>query len=250
LRAVEKIGKLYADTKVLPHIMKLKKRDCPLSFKLIPRGGGWTHVYMNVGEERIFFIITNVMGQQFNDLVRALYFFTPGQRDSDRADDIVDCKVGVVYNDTNKVVEVRDDLKGLPMGSVFREIAYRAEFSWDEEGSSSKWVLEREPTEDTEFVVKLHIEIHRNETKVYDYEFRYADLCYAVAKACTATLKKYGFLGYHYSTYHENFNITQLLYLKAIALRCLEVRELQDDGTKYGGVSNLQKEIELLLFDM
>jgi hypothetical protein len=230
--------------------MKLKKRNCPLSFDLIPRGAGWTHVYLNIGKERILFIITNIMGHQFSDLARALYFLAPKQRDSDRAEDIIDSKIGILDNEGRKVVKIRDDLNDFPNNRSFREIPYRAKFSWDEEGSFSTWVLEREPTDDKEFSVKLHIEIHRNEIKIYDYEIRYNELCYAVAKAYTTALKEYGFWGYHHSTYYEEINITQLLYLKAVALNCLEIRNLQDHCSTHGETSSLQKEIELLLFDM
>jgi hypothetical protein len=35
--------------------MLFQKRNCPLEIELIPRGAGWTHVYLTTGGERLFF---------------------------------------------------------------------------------------------------------------------------------------------------------------------------------------------------
>jgi hypothetical protein len=96
----------------------------------------------------------------------------------------------------------------------------------------------------------LKLKISRGEAKKYSYEVRYKDFCYAVAKACTDTLKEYGFYGYHNSTYHDDMKIRYLIFLKAIGLDCLEVRELTFHGPEKGESSDFSKELELLLFDM
>lgn len=62
--------------------MNLKKRDCPLAIELVPRGFGWTYVYLTTGSNRMDFVVSDVMGEQFNDLVRILYYFSPEQNDS------------------------------------------------------------------------------------------------------------------------------------------------------------------------
>jgi hypothetical protein len=36
-------------------------------------------------------------------------------------------------------------------------IPWKAHFKWDEEGSYSQWELEREPDEETDFMLKLNI---------------------------------------------------------------------------------------------
>ena len=74
--------------------MEFQKRNCPLEIELVPKGAGWTHLYLTVGGKRTSFLISNVMGNQFSDLVRALYFITPKQGDMDNADDIIESKVG------------------------------------------------------------------------------------------------------------------------------------------------------------
>ena len=51
--------------------------------------------------------------------------------------------------------------------------------------------------EEKSFPIKVTIDIHRSEIKHYEYTVDYADMCYAVADACTKALKKHGFNGYH-----------------------------------------------------
>ena len=216
--------------------MPLKKRDCPLEIELIPIGDGWTHIYLTAGGERLFFISEY---NQFSYLAKALYFFSPKQNDHDQAYDIIEEKVIKVYLDSEKSI-------------VDMEVPYRTEFSWDEGGcDSSLWLLEQEPNYESDFTVKLHIEIQREEYhKEYDFEFLYKDLCYAVAKAYTKGLKEYGFFGYRFSTYYEDVNVNHLLYLKAVALDCPEIRELSTHPSGNGEVTNFNDELELLLFDM
>jgi hypothetical protein len=155
--------------------------------------------------------VSNVLGDQFSDLVEVLHFFTPEQHDHDFAGKSVECKDGTfeeLVNTGNGPELVSRD---------YIDIPHRAKFYWNEEGGLIDWVLEREPNLARDFAVKVHIEIRRDVYKEYDFEFPYKELCYAVAKA----LKEHGFWGYHYSTYHEDINIRQLLYLKAVALDCL-----------------------------
>ena len=100
-------------------------------------------------------------------------------------------------------------------------------------------------------MLKIHIEVDRSEVKVYDYEVPYSEFCYAVAKACTDMLKKYGFYGYHYSTYTQDLNVRQLLFLKSVALGSFKARELIELGEKeHGEAADFGAELELLLFDM
>jgi len=100
-------------------------------------------------------------------------------------------------------------------------------------------------------MLKLHIEHHRDEIKIYNYYVLYKDFCYAVAKACTEMLKEYGFFGYHHSIYCHDINMRHLLLLKSIALDNFEARELTYYNEKgHGETTDLHKELELLLFDM
>jgi hypothetical protein len=103
---------------------------------------------------------------------------------------------------------------------------------------------------DTDFNIKISIDINRNESKHYEYNVRYKDFCYAVAKTCTEVLKTHGIYGYHHSIYEDDMHLRYLLFIKSVALNNFEARELTDMGDKNGEASSFEKEIELLLFDM
>ena len=230
--------------------MMFQKRDCPLKIELVPQGAGWTHVYLITGGERLFFVISNVLGHQFSTLVRALYFFSPKQNDPDNADDIIESKVGAYDMESGEVTEIFE-AGSHPVPGVYKDIPHRAEFIWDEEGSYSRWLLEREPNDNHDFAVKIHIEIQRGEDhKEHNFEFLYKDLCYAVAKAYTTAMKDYGFCGYHFSTYHENINVNHLLYLKSVALDYHKIRKLINHPSGHGEATKFEDELKLLLFDM
>ena len=114
-------------------------------------------------------------------------------------------------------------------------------------GTAQSLQMMHRKSEDLDF--ELWISIEHNE-KHYQYAVRYADFCYAVAKACTEVLKKHGFTGYHRATYTQDINIRQLLFLKGIALGDLDACKLRYYEEDAGETSDLSKELELLLFDM
>lgn len=233
--------------------MNLVKRDCGINMRLVPYGGGWTDLYADFGEGELYFIISNVMGPGFMELMRALYYLHPDNGNSDGTDDFIDYKYGILelVNNNYVLTKIIDDTHDMETPFTYRPIPWKAHFQWDEEGAESRWVLEREASEDGSFAVKLHIEIDRSELKIYDYKLNYADLCYAVADACTRALKKHGFLGYHAATYEEDINVRHLLFLKAVALHSMDACEVtwyQEKGK--GDTSDFSKELELLLFDM
>ena len=228
--------------------MNLQKRNCGMEMKLVPYGGGWTDVYFNIGDEKLYFIITSVWSDQFSKLLEVLYYLHPDQNDPKRNDDI-DYWDGVceIIDGESRIVQIVEQYNG--HGAV-RPIPHKAELYWDEEGSSSHWVFTRKPTEDTDFILQIDICIHRDEEKHYSYQVQYKDFCYAVAKTCTEVLKSHGIYGYHHSTYEDDLNLRHLLFVKAVALDCLETRKLTDNGDGLGESTSFEKELELLLFDM
>ena len=233
--------------------MDLKKRDCGLRMRLVPYGAGWTDVYIDFGDGELYFIISNVIGNGFQSLLDSLYFLYPDQEDYVHYENFIECKEAVYkkIDGEDVLVKICDstDSDDLPCG--IRYIPWRTSFSWDEEGSGSRWVFEREPTLDTSFDLHIHIEINRDEKQEYDFTVKYEDMCYAVADACTKALKKHGFWGYHQATYTEDLNIRMLLFLKSIALGNMEARELTFyDEQGEGETADFNKELELLLFDM
>lgn len=233
--------------------LKLIKRNCEIKMRLVPYGAGWTDVYLDIGGDSLYFVISDVLGNQFDDLLRILYHLYPDNNDPENADDIIDSKYGICKEteDGYKIVSILDDIHDIDPPFVEQDIPWKANFTWDEEGACSNWTIERDPTQNTDFMLKIHIEHCRTETKVYDYEVPYRGFCYAVAKACTEMLKEYGFFGYHHSVYHQDMNVRYLLFLKSVALDNFEARELTYYGEKgHGETTDLQKELELLEFDM
>ena len=229
--------------------MKLKKRDCGMKMKLVPYGAGWTDVYLDIGNDSLYFVITSLWSDQFSKLLEVLYYLHPEQNDPQENNGVkywkALCKMVDGKPEIIKISERCDDSAGL-----VRYVPHKAEFHWDEEGSSSHWIFTREPTEDTDFLLQIDICIHRGEDKKYSYQVRYKDFCYAVAKTCTEVLKSHGIYGYHHSTYEDDINLRHLLFIKAVALDCVEIRTLKDNGDGLGESTSFEKEMELLLFDM
>lgn len=227
--------------------MPLLKRPCPIHMKLVPYGAGWTDVHLTIGNDQLYFIISYALGDTFTDLLAVLYFLHPMNEDPEHAENFVDCLQGRVED--GEVVEVAERIETFPCTVI--PIPYQGSFVWDEEGACSRWTIEREPTADTDFDVRIGIDLCRDEkTEHFEYVVRYRDLCYAVAKACTEVLKFHGIYGYHHSIYHDDMHLRYLLFLKGVALDVPEVRKLTcfEDGNGVG--SSFEKELELLTFDM
>ena len=233
------------------HSLNLKKRDCNIKMRLVPYGGGWTDVYITFDKEELYFIITEMWGDNFQTLLRALYFLYPANNDDEATDAFLECKIGYYEND-DSIIKIVDSLNDLPGMCEFCDIPWKTEFEWDDEHRCAKWQIERNPDTSLEFDITIKIDISDDEPKHYEYTVPYKDMCYAVADACTKALKKHGFLGYHKATYYEDMSIRYLLLIKAIALENREACELQyfREHKGEGERSDLMKELELLLFDM
>lgn len=130
---------------------------------------------------------------------------------------------------------------------------------WDEEGRTVTIRFERQYNDPFDNQDIINIELFTFLGK-FCYCVEGKDLCYAIAKACTETLKKYGFMGYCFSSddscrQGESLDLNKLLFIKAYALDAMEIRKLQllwkdPHGWMDAHRSSLEKELELLLFDM
>jgi len=225
--------------------------------RLVPKGAGWTYVYLDICGDNHEFIISNVIGDQFSDLVFMMCHLYPGNCDPENAYHNMEYAHVLCKNtaDGYKAVSIVDtDYVVEDSSSRIYHIAHKGEFAWDEEGGWSNWVVEREPTLDNSFELIIHIEhLGRNDeaARKYNYKVPYRDFCYAVAKACTETIKKHGFIGYHHSVGYHDINIRRLLFLKCIALNNFEACELTYyEDNEHGETTDINKEIELLLFEM
>ena len=222
--------------------MKLVKRKCDIRIRLTPFGCDFQKVQIYIGGDRHILWPSSVMGLQFSELLYELYS---------------------LYTEDNLRHYHKE--KSLPPDTgPYPAPYYRttSKMSWDEEGRIDAITLTRRPMKmgrhlpDTLDQIEIDLDLHYGR---YNYTVDGKDFCYAVAKACTEAIKKYGFFGYAHSSdpnqyAAEQIDINQLLFIKAYALDALEVRTVkkvwETPDFESASASSLEKELELLLFDM
>ncbi|MBQ9953379.1 MAG: hypothetical protein IJO92_03510 [Clostridia bacterium] len=210
--------------------MNLKKRDCGVKIKLKPLGAYYLSVHFDFYGNEISFEPSSAVGLQFGDFLCALYTL---YRENGEGHSEWTPRKYHTENGTNHVIAVSTTI------------------DWDNEGE----IMTIEMTKHYEGgkINDLFFRITTDYGETYtEFSVNEKDFCYAVAKACTEVLKEYGFYGYRYSTEYDSFNLNHLIFIKAYALDCLEVREFKNTTNKHTstGKTNFNKEIELLLFDM
>jgi hypothetical protein len=227
-------------------LLKLNKRNCNIRIRLTPCGSDFTKVQMKIGCENNVFFLSGTMGSQFSSLLRAIYCLY----------DEEDLKHWIFHRRGQKT------LRNTPQGNEELPLT-RVDFSWDNEHHSHTITLWRESDSYMPMLKGIpdpvKIIFWRTYGKRREFTVDGRDLCYAVAKACTEALKKYGFKGYLKSGGEQylgdTIDIEILLFIKAYALGVLDVRETkqlwrQPKGWMHAEASSFDKEIELFLFDM
>ena len=209
--------------------MKLEKRECGVKIKLSPSGSYFLGVDFDFYGNKISFLPSSAVGDQFGEFVSALYTLYFENHDG--------------HDEWNhREYHTEEGSHHIVAASVMVD--------WDNEGEVMTMEMTRywEGKKTDEILLKITTDCGKT-FKVFSVKDK--DLCYAVAKACTDALKQYGIYGYRFSTEHDAFRFYQLLFIKAYALDCLEVRELED-GDEHGlsKRTDFNKEMELLLFDM
>ena len=225
--------------------MKLNKRECNIKIRLTPFDADFVKVQMKFGDERQDFFLSNIMGDRFSSFLWAVFCL---YEEEDNGHWLC------FKHDKETKREFRKDGTYLTTARLF----------WDGEGYGYATVhLSRigkgntPPSPDEKDIITLKID---RWGKTYSYEMDGRDLCYALAKAYTDAMKKYGFRGYLVSNQWTDpgeqiaFGDT-FLFIKAYALNALEVRNTrlkwQDpSGCAQAYASSFEKEMELLLFDM
>ena len=211
--------------------MKLQKRECSIKVNLKPLGASLLYVSFDFGDDKLEFTPSTaaLSNEQFGEFVSALYtlYFEKNNTVGDGHNDWHRCKH---HTDSNNKI-----------------FAITTIVDWDGEGPCMLLEMTKE-WEGNTITLRISTDCQKTYT---EYVINDRDFCYAVAKACTEVLKKFGFYGYHYSTESEPIKIYQLLFLKAYALGNMEARELiiLDDDFDCQK-SDFEKELELLLFDM
>ena len=211
--------------------MELKKRDCRIKVYIEPLGAELLDVSFDFGESKLEFTpsTAGMSDEQFGEFICALYTLYE-ENNSGRFDGHSEWKRRKYHAESDHLIK-----------------ATTVTVKWDGEGPCMELEMTRKWKDDN---ILIRSTIDYGET-YKEFLVNDKDFCYAVAKACTDVIKRFGFYGYRYSTESEPIKIHQLLFLKAYALGNMEARELivveeELDCCK----SIFEKEIELLLFDM
>lgn len=229
----------------------MKKIKPNITLEIIPYGCGWEDIYLNIEGVSLYFSVSTVQGSSIQQLLRLLYYLYPRQEDPCHADDLqYYYGIRAPLGDSLHVAQITEQLCEEPLPYGFEEIPFKGSFEWDEEGAKSLWTVIRPPTNEPDFSVSLQITLLRETTVHYSFQLPYKDLCYAVAKACTALLKTYGLYGYHHMVYDWDMNLRYLLFLKGIALDQPQVRVLHPVKGKPNTATSLEQELNLLLTEM
>ena len=210
--------------------MKLHKRDCPIKVKIEPLGAELLDVSFDFGNEKLEYTPSTAMSDdQFGEFVSAIYALYTEQNST----------VGDGHNEWRKRTHRTN--------AGHKILSTTTMVDWEGEGTLMLLEMTREIDGDT-----ILLRSSMDYGKTYkEFVVNDRDFCYGVAKACTETIKQFGFYGYRYSTESEPIKIHQLLFLKAYALGNMEARELtMVDEDLDCQKSNFEKELELLLFDM
>ncbi len=210
--------------------MNLQKRDCDIKIELNPTVTQFLDIELDFSGQRVSFGASSAVScGQFGDFVSALYAL------------YVEYENGDCHNEWKQRESITEE------GS-HRVIAETVTVDWDNEGEIMTVEMTRYLEGDQKD--KITVRITTDYGKTYNtFKVNEKDLCYAVAKACTYVLKKYGIYGYRYSTEYDTFDLHKLLFIKARALDCPQARALSD-ADRLSKKTDFNKEIELLLFDM
>lgn len=203
-------------------------------------GVGWQDIILTVDEKKLEFHLSTYSVEIFSTLLCVLYHMHPLS-----LSDAYGATGGMYGNVFDYPTE---------NGEIYADIPYKAEFSWGNDiYSIADWTIQRPKNEKEIFDLDIQIvyeDIPNNiDSNKINFTVPYKDFCYAVIKAADKLLKEYGLLGYHSSTYFEDFNLRYFLKLKAYLLNKEEYLE-ETEGERYSNKTSIEKELELLMMPM
>lgn len=183
--------------------MKVKKKGF-MEFIVIPYGGGWEDYRICINGSETTLYTSTTRGKYLSEFLRTLCYFHKDYGSYDYVDGLL-------------------DLEEFDWGEYgVEKIPLSATFTWDGETKAMHWKMIRGDaiTED-DFL--LDIQITRDfwlaeEKDDFSFTVSYRELCYAVAKGVTDTLKKHGFMGWSKSAYELTLELRYLVFLKAYVL--------------------------------
>ena len=232
--------------------LKLNKRKCSISIELVPCGADFLKVVLSIGNDSHTFWASSVMGNQFSSFVGAVYQLYTEKYDTHSHNRGIDSKAKHICPQEDPSL-LNDEEKVM------------SHVCWDGEGVlfhitfTRKRIFCGDRVSDEEDLIEIGIGNPDDHQDTYTVDGR--DLCYAVAKAYTEAIKKYGFYGYYSSTggncngFGDVIDIHMILFIKAYALGAMDARRLETVWKKENSWmraegTSFDKELELLLFDL
>ncbi len=209
--------------------MNYQKRDCPIDFDLKLGGfyGSQSCSFQICGDKHDYWF-SYAMGDLFGRLLNNVYGLC--------------IEVNDPYTD-HSIKYITSD-----SACDYRITKIAATTIWDSEGEDLEWTITRDLDNNEDKIVKITLDYNYGE-KIYSYEVKLVDLCYALAKAVTNLLKESGFCGYHFSTDRDYIDIVSFLMVKHIALTGNRI-DFTPDNYYCLQFSSLEQELELIRFDM
>ena len=208
--------------------MELKKRNCSIIAE-IETNNSYYEVFIDFGDRKIEFKVSKLLGDKIGEFVSALYtLYHEGE------DFHGEWHHKYQFDNNNQIT------------------ATTTEIDWDSEGHILTIQMTK-MVDDATIFIRTTEDYGRNWDS-FSVDGR--DFCYAIGKACTKALKKYGFYGFQCGMEYiravpSAIIIHQLLFIKAYGLGNMETRELINfNDIPYCYKTNFEKELELLLFDM
>ncbi len=229
--------------------LNLKKRDCPISIKLLPYGCDDLFITWEIDGDVHRFLSESIISGGFAEFMHAVYNLY--HEENDRHE---------FPRYSNKKVRTASERPDLRKG----EFQINTYVWWDQREYSSVSFSRKDDWYFEGFYVTtpdpVQITIRRRGARqAIRYTVDGKDLAYAIAKAATDAVKRFGFYGYFFSTGSNSecgdlFRMHELLFFKAYALNAMEVRKpttvWEDEDWHHAEGTDFDRELELLLFDM
>lgn len=230
--------------------MNLQKRDCPIKLELLPYGNDNLHITLEIDGDVHCFLSESIIGGGFAEFMHAVYNLYHEKDDQHK-----------YPRYSHKRMQSPGENRGLRQGEFQVETCVW----WDQREYSSVTLSRKDDWHFDGFYVEtpdpVRITIRRRgERQANYYTVDGKDLAYAIGKAATAAIKRFGFYGYFFSTGSNDecgdyYRMHELLFFKGYALDAMEVREVRtiwqdEDGWHHAEATPFDQELELLLFDM
>ena len=230
--------------------MKLWKRDCPIKMEVSPSGFGWVGLSLEICGDKYDVDVSGCLGSGIGGFIQSLYQLYCGKKSTPDGDRIEEVYEYVEVSKGGRVVERR--LRG-EKEERYCEMPKATSCDLDEEGHGYTISFQREFSNDSDFSVKVKIvewgNVAEGKETAAEYVVRYSDLCYALGKALTTSVKEVGFGGFCENAWDYDISLRHLCFLKAAGLGHPEWVLPKYADSDSPAVSSFEDEMKLLEFE-